>query len=123
MTLKKLRAKIEDRTAILGVVGLGYVGLPVACKFAEAGFRVIGVDIKPDRVAQINAGENPIEGREPGLAELLEKVVKSGQFLARLRSLEGGFNKHRPQHEAGSARDRRINCGAGNNRWPCEATA
>ncbi|HEY69435.1 MAG TPA: nucleotide sugar dehydrogenase [Anaerolineae bacterium] len=82
MTLADLRKNIEDRSAFLGVVGLGYVGLPVACKFAEAGFRVIGVDIKPERVSMINAGQNPIEGREPGLAELLWKVVKSGQFKA-----------------------------------------
>jgi UDP-N-acetyl-D-mannosaminuronic acid dehydrogenase len=82
MTLAELCKKIEDRTAILGVVGLGYVGLPVACKFAEAGFRVIGVDIKPERVSMIQAGQNPIEGREPGLAELLGKVSKSGQLKA-----------------------------------------
>jgi UDP-N-acetyl-D-mannosaminuronic acid dehydrogenase len=82
MTQATLRKKIEDRTAILGVIGLGYVGLPVACKFAEAGFDVIGVDIKSDRVSQINAGQNPIEGREPGLAELLIKVTKSGQLKA-----------------------------------------
>jgi UDP-N-acetyl-D-mannosaminuronic acid dehydrogenase len=82
MTLNELRAKIEDRKAAIGVVGLGYVGLPVACKFADAGFRVIGVDIKAERVAQINAAENPIEGREPGLAELLTKVVKSGNLYA-----------------------------------------
>jgi len=82
MTLEELRRKIEDRTAILGVVGLGYVGLPVACKFAEAGFRVVGVDIKPERISQINAGENPIEGREPGLADLLLKVAGSGRLTA-----------------------------------------
>jgi len=43
---------------------------------------VIGVDIKPDLVAKINAGQNPIEGREPGLADLLTRVAKSGQFTA-----------------------------------------
>ncbi len=84
MTLNEQQAKIEDRKAVIGVVGLGYVGLPVACKFAEAGFRVIGVDIKAERVAQINAGENPIEGREPGLADLLKQVAKSDQFNATL---------------------------------------
>ncbi len=82
MTHATLRKNIEERTAILAVIGLGYVGLPVACKFAEAGFDVIGVDIKPDRVSQINAGQNPIEGREPGLAELLGRVAKSGQLKA-----------------------------------------
>jgi UDP-N-acetyl-D-mannosaminuronic acid dehydrogenase len=82
MTLADLRRKIEDRTAVIAVVGLGYVGLPVACKFADAGLRVIGVDIKPDLVAKISAGQNPIEGREPGLADLLTRVAKSGQLTA-----------------------------------------
>ncbi len=82
MTLAELRERIEDRTAILGVVGLGYVGLPVACKFADAGFQVIGVDIKPERVSMIQSGQNPIEGREPGLADLLMNVVQSGRFKA-----------------------------------------
>jgi UDP-N-acetyl-D-mannosaminuronic acid dehydrogenase len=73
--LAELRHRIETKEAVIGVIGLGYVGLPVACAFAEAGFRVIGVDILPQRVATINDGRNPIEGEEPGLAELLAQVV------------------------------------------------
>lgn len=88
MMLEELRKKIEDRTAILAVVGLGYVGLPVACKFAEAGFRVIGVDVKDERISQINAGKNPIEGREPGLADLLAKVASTGNLIATAESSE-----------------------------------
>ena len=80
--LKELRRKIEDKTAALGVIGLGYVGLPVACVFAEAGYRVIGVDIQEARVEKINAGMSPIEGDEPGLAALLAQVVESGRFQA-----------------------------------------
>ena len=38
-------AKIHDRTAVVGVIGLGYVGLPLAMEFARAGFRVIGYDV------------------------------------------------------------------------------
>jgi UDP-N-acetyl-D-mannosaminuronic acid dehydrogenase len=64
------------------VVGLGYVGLPVACLLAEKGFKVTGVDLKPDRVATISAGRSPIEGREPGLQELLAEVVGSGALRA-----------------------------------------
>ena len=80
--LDGLSQKIAHRQATLGVVGLGYVGLPVACVFAEAGFRVIGVDIKAERVARINEGHSPIEGDEPGLATLLAAVVEAGQFSA-----------------------------------------
>ncbi|MFY7949619.1 MAG: NAD(P)-binding domain-containing protein [Gemmatimonas sp.] len=38
-------AKIADRTAVIGVIGLGYVGLPLAIEFVHAGFRVIGYDV------------------------------------------------------------------------------
>ena len=82
MAIADLRCKIESRQARLGVVGLGYVGLPVACALAGAGFRVTGVELRPERVAAINAGRSPIEGDEPGLADLLAKAVASGRFRA-----------------------------------------
>lgn len=82
MNLVELKQKIEDKSARIGVIGLGYVGLPVACLFAEAGFKVTGVDIKNERVAKINAGISPIEGKEPGLAELLASVIASGNLKA-----------------------------------------
>ncbi len=61
-------------------MGLGYVGLAVACAFARAGFRVWGVDRDRTRVAQIEEGLCPIGGREPGLAKLLMKVTKAGKL-------------------------------------------
>jgi UDP-N-acetyl-D-mannosaminuronic acid dehydrogenase len=82
MTLAEIKTKIEARTAVVGVIGLGYVGLPVACAFAERGFGVIGVELKEDRVALINDGRNPIAGDEPGLAELLAEVVNNGRLRA-----------------------------------------
>lgn len=80
--LTKLKTAVEERQAVVGVIGLGYVGLPVASSFAAAGFRVVGIDIHSDRVSRINDGCNPIEGDEPGLAEMLAKVVESGRFRA-----------------------------------------
>jgi UDP-N-acetyl-D-mannosaminuronic acid dehydrogenase len=77
-----LRTTFRDRSARIGVIGLGYVGLPVAALFAAAGFDVVGVDVKADRVATINAGRSPIEGEEPGLAELLAQVVAAGKLRA-----------------------------------------
>ena len=82
MNLTKLQSQIKDQSAKLAVIGLGYVGLPVACLFAEAGFDVVGVDVKVERVAKINAGISPIEGQEPGLADLLQAVVASGRLRA-----------------------------------------
>ncbi len=57
---QELIEKIRNRTARIGVIGLGYVGLPLAVEKARAGFRVTGFDIQPDKVAMINRGENYI---------------------------------------------------------------
>ena len=73
-----LHDRIAHRAARLAVVGMGYVGTPVACRFAEVGFAVLGVDIDEGRVSALNAGDMPFEGAEPGLAELLEDVVGRG---------------------------------------------
>ncbi len=58
---EQLLAKIENRTAIIAVCGLGYVGLPLALRFAEAGFQVIGFDTDGDKVGKLNAGTSYIE--------------------------------------------------------------
>ena len=80
MTLSELRSKIDSKEARLAVIGLGYVGLPVACEFARAGFDMLGVEIQPERVKKINAGISPIEGNEPGLAGLLKAVIGQGKL-------------------------------------------
>jgi len=83
--LAQLKIKIEQQEARVGVIGLGYVGLPVACMLAQAGFNVVGVDLKEERVAMINRGISPIEGKEPGLAELLAGMIESGRLSATTR--------------------------------------
>ncbi len=82
MSLSALQEKITARSARLAVIGLGYVGLPVACLFADAGFDVLGLDLKADRVGAINARQCPIDGQEPGLAQLLTRVVGAGRLCA-----------------------------------------
>lgn len=57
---KSLMSKISDKTAVLGVVGLGYVGLPLAVEKAKAGYHVIGFDIQKKRVDMVNKGINYI---------------------------------------------------------------
>ena len=77
-----LQQRIQDRSAKVAVVGLGYVGLPVACLFAEAGFPVTGIRRRQTKVDMINQGICPIEGQEPGLAELLTRVAAEGRLRA-----------------------------------------
>lgn len=59
--VEKLLGKIKDRSAIVGVVGLGYVGLPFAVEKAKVGFRVVGIEQNPKRAGRVNAGDNYIE--------------------------------------------------------------
>ena len=55
-----LESRLQDGTAVFGVVGLGYVGLPLAVEMAKAGHRVVGMDIIAEKVAEINAGHSYI---------------------------------------------------------------
>ena len=56
-----LKKKIESRSANIGVIGLGYVGLPLAMEFVRAGFKVTGIDVNTEKVEMINAGNNYIQ--------------------------------------------------------------
>jgi UDP-N-acetyl-D-glucosamine dehydrogenase len=56
----QLLARIAERSAVVGVCGLGYVGLPLSLRFADAGFRVLGFDVDPDKVAALNSGRSYI---------------------------------------------------------------
>ena len=80
--LDELSRTIVRKEARLAVIGLGYVGLPVACEFARIGFNVLGVEVTRKRVDTINAGISPIVGKEPGLQELVAEVVASGRLRA-----------------------------------------
>ena len=55
-----LLKKIADRDIVAGVIGLGYVGLPLAVETAKAGFRTIGFDVKKEKVDSVNQGRNYI---------------------------------------------------------------
>jgi UDP-N-acetyl-D-glucosamine dehydrogenase len=56
-TASSLLAKIKSHDALVGIIGLGYVGLPLALAFAERGFRVLGFDVDPDKVEALRLGE------------------------------------------------------------------
>ena len=59
--MKKLFQKIENNELIIGIMGLGYVGLPLAMRFTECDFKVIGFDIDQNKINLINAGESYID--------------------------------------------------------------
>lgn len=75
-------AAAQSRPQRLAVVGLGYVGTTVAVKFAEAGFDVVGIDIDRARCDAIGRGTYPLAGDEPGMADLLGRVVQLGRLRA-----------------------------------------
>jgi UDP-N-acetyl-D-glucosamine dehydrogenase len=75
----ELLSRIRDRRAVVGVVGLGYVGLPLAMEFAEAGFHVIGYDISAGVVADLMAGRSHIQDVS---ADLVARHVHAGRFEA-----------------------------------------
>jgi UDP-N-acetyl-D-glucosamine dehydrogenase len=58
--LEQLTARLSERTALIGIIGLGYVGLPLTLRYAEAGFRVLGIDIDGGKVERLNRGESYI---------------------------------------------------------------
>jgi UDP-N-acetyl-D-glucosamine dehydrogenase len=75
----RLRSKIELRTAHICIVGLGYVGLPLAETFAWGGFPVLGFDIDPEKVHKLNNGQSYIGHI---CSERVEELVGSGRFEA-----------------------------------------
>lgn len=83
-----LKKKIADRTAVIGVAGIGYVGLPLAVEKAKVGFTVIGFDRNPIRVDQINNGLNYIRDvNDRELAEMVEsnRLSATSDFSALAR--------------------------------------
>jgi len=73
--------KIKDKTAIVGVVGLGYVGLPMAVTVARKGYKVIGVDVNDYAVTHVNAGKNYIGDVDDNeLKELVDKGMLKASF-------------------------------------------
>ena len=67
--LSALQTKIDAGTAHIGIYGLGYVGLPLALRFAEVGLKVTGFDIDSAKVQQLNAGESYIERLPPAVIQ------------------------------------------------------
>jgi nucleotide sugar dehydrogenase len=86
----EIAVRIRDGALTIGVVGLGWMGLPTACLFADAGARVIGADMNPKVVERVTKGDPPID--EDGLSAMLKKSVRSGKFSATTSTEEAAAN-------------------------------
>lgn len=76
---KHLLSKIEDKSARVGIIGLGYVGLPLAAGLAKCGYQVMGVDVSPEKVKHLNEGVSYIP--DVPSTELVV-LVDAGKFTA-----------------------------------------
>lgn len=76
---KQFLNKIQNESAVIGIIGLGYVGLPLAISFANAGYKVIGFDIDKEKVALINNGNTYIKHIE---TELIKEAIDSENLYA-----------------------------------------
>ncbi|MEO6877579.1 MAG: nucleotide sugar dehydrogenase [Gemmatimonadaceae bacterium] len=76
---QQLLDRIQDRSAVIAVIGLGYVGLPLAMEFAKAGFHVIGYDVSERVVALLMGGDSHIQDVP---ASDIAALVRSGHFVA-----------------------------------------
>ena len=56
-----LKSSMENKESIIGIIGLGYVGLPLVIRFFEEGFKVVGFDVDDKKVDMLNAGESYIK--------------------------------------------------------------
>jgi UDP-N-acetyl-D-glucosamine dehydrogenase len=77
--LDRLRERISKKTARVGVVGLGYVGLPLAVEFARAGFEVVGMDVQQSKVDQFNSGHSYVKDVKD---HVFKPLVESGKIRA-----------------------------------------
>ncbi|MBI2425242.1 MAG: nucleotide sugar dehydrogenase [Candidatus Hydrogenedentes bacterium] len=74
-----LESKLNDQTAVAGVIGLGYVGLPLVQHLCGAGYRVIGFDVDQSKVDRLNAGESYIHHID---SAWIARIVAEGRFVA-----------------------------------------
>src|SRR5437867_3247723 len=89
-TAKELAKKIHDRTARVGVIGLGYVGLPLGVEMAKQGFQFTGIDIDREKVDSVNAGISHILDvpNETLLSLVAQRRIKATQSLAAVENLD-----------------------------------
>ncbi len=75
----QLAQRLDSKDAVIGIIGLGYVGLPLALAFVEEGFRVLGFDVDRDKADKVNRGEGYIQHIDPAR---VTKAAESGRLRA-----------------------------------------
>ena len=86
----EIAVRIRDGALTVAVVGLGWMGLPTACLYADAGARVIGADMNPKVVERVAKGEPLVD--EANLSAMLKKANRSGKFSATTNTAEAAAN-------------------------------
>lgn len=74
-TFEATLSKLENKEAVIGIAGLGYVGLPLMLRYSDIGYKVVGIDIDEQKIKQLNAGKSYIEHITP---ESIERACKGG---------------------------------------------
>ena len=78
--MNELISKLNNKSATIAIIGLGYVGLPLMLRYAEIGYKVIGIDIDPEKSKLISQGQSYIKHihSEYGMTELLSQGYSKG---------------------------------------------
>lgn len=83
--LATFQEKIADRSALIGIIGMGYVGQPLALGYSNAGFNVLGFDINQDMVAMLNSGHSPIEHiKDAQIADAINSGMEATSDFSRI---------------------------------------
>ncbi|MBT5856611.1 nucleotide sugar dehydrogenase [bacterium] len=85
-----LRSRINSREAVVGIIGMGYVGLPLACEFAHEGISVVGFDVSEEKVSKLNNGTSYIQDiTEDTLKPLVDqKLIRATSDFADLKNVD-----------------------------------
>lgn len=103
MSKEILKRKLNDRSAVIGIIGLGYVGLPLMLRFTEAGYRVLGFDIDSSKVVHLNAGRSYIKhipaaailAARQNLLEATTDFARASEVDALIICVPTPLNRHR----------------------------
>jgi UDP-N-acetyl-D-glucosamine dehydrogenase len=87
--MNRLLARLADKSAVIGIVGLGYVGLPLVLRFSEAGYKVIGFDIDDEKIRKLQKGESYIEHiKAPKIRQALKQGLQVTSDMRRVRAVD-----------------------------------